>query len=140
MAGKGRDGGTTTAETAVALPALTLLLAMAVWAVSAAGAQIRCTDAARLGARAAARGEPIPWVQALAARAAPDKAKVTVGRDATSTRVSVAAPVPPPLAGDLRTLVVSAHAVARTEPGAGGSPQAATSQARTAPGPPGGTQ
>lgn len=118
----------------MALPALTLLLAMAVWAVSAAGAQIRCTDAARLGARAAARGEPVPWVQAVAARAAPHQAEVTVGRDATSTRVSVAAPVPPPLAGDLRALVVSAHAVAATEPGAGGAPAAGTHSAAPAPG------
>ena len=132
MTEKGRDSGTTTAETAVALPALALLLAMAVWAVSAAGAQIRCTDAARLGARAAARGEPIPWVRAVATRAAPDRAEVTVGRDATSTRVSVAAPVPPPLAGDLRALVVSAQAVARTEPSAGDSPPAPASRAQAA--------
>lgn len=119
MGGNGRERGSVTAETAVALPGLVLVLAMALWAVSAAGAQIRCADAARLGARAAARGEPVAWVRAAAGRAAPSGARVTVGRDATVTRVDVAAPVPPPLAGDLRALVVSGRAVAETEPGAG---------------------
>lgn len=125
MSGNGRERGAVTAETATALPGLALLLAMAVWAVSAAGAQIRCTDAARLGARAAARGEPVAWVRAVAGRAAPAGARVTVGRDATVTRVDVAAPVPPPLTGDLRVLVVSARAVAETEPGTapGGEPR-----------------
>jgi len=118
MNGNGRERGSVTAETATALPALALLLAMALWAVSAAGAQVRCTDAARLGARAAARGEPLAWVRAVTGRAAPAGARVTVGRDASVTRVAVAAPVPPPLAGGLRVLVVSANAVAETEPGA----------------------
>lgn len=119
MRGNGRERGSVTAETAAALPGLALLLAMALWAVSAAGAQVRCTDAARLGARAAARGEPVAWVRAVTGRAAPEGARVRVGRDATMTRVDVAAPVPPPLAGDLRVVVVSARAVAETEPGGG---------------------
>ena len=46
-----------TAETAVVLPVLLLVLAGAVAAVVVVGAQLRCVDAAREGARAAARGE-----------------------------------------------------------------------------------
>ncbi|HEY3686616.1 MAG TPA: TadE family type IV pilus minor pilin [Streptosporangiaceae bacterium] len=124
MAATPRDRGSTTAETAVALPGLVLLLAMAVWAVSAAGAQLQCADAARLGARAAARGDPSPLVRAEVSRAAPARARVAIGRDPTTTAVEVAAPVPPPLVGDLRALEVSARAVADTEPGSGGPPAA----------------
>ena len=46
-----------TAETAVVLPVLLLVLLCAVAAVTVVGAQLRCVDAAREGARAAARGE-----------------------------------------------------------------------------------
>ena len=44
-----------TAETAVVLPVLLVVLAGAVAAVTVVGAQLRCVDAAREGARAAAR-------------------------------------------------------------------------------------
>jgi hypothetical protein len=44
-------------EAALALCALTVFLAMAVGAVAAAGAAVRCTDAARELVRLAARGE-----------------------------------------------------------------------------------
>ncbi|MFJ8443319.1 TadE family type IV pilus minor pilin [Kitasatospora griseola] len=83
-----------TAETAVALPALVLLAAMLIWGVVAAGAQIRCVDAARAGARAAARGDSD--AAAVAAAAAPQGAKVTVALDATTARVTVEAPCPGP--------------------------------------------
>ena len=45
-----------TAETAVVLPVLLFVLAGAVAAVVVVGAQLRCVDAAREGARAASRG------------------------------------------------------------------------------------
>ncbi|MDP9241529.1 MAG: pilus assembly protein, partial [Actinomycetota bacterium] len=51
------DGGSVTAELATALPVLVFLLAVALGAVGAVTAQLRCVDAAREGARAAARGE-----------------------------------------------------------------------------------
>ncbi len=60
-----------TAETAVVLPVLLLVLAAVVAAVLVVGAQLRCVDAAREGARAAARGEDPAAVQALVARVAP---------------------------------------------------------------------
>ena len=56
-----------TAETAVVLPVLLLVLAGAVAAVTVVGAQLRCVDAAREGARAAARGEDVATVRALVA-------------------------------------------------------------------------
>ena len=61
-----------TAETAVVLPVLLLVLAGAVAAVVVVGAQLRCVDAAREGARAAARGEAAGGRPELVRRAAPD--------------------------------------------------------------------
>ena len=48
------------------LPALLLVLAIALGAVGAAAAQLSCADAARIGARALARGEPPERARALA--------------------------------------------------------------------------
>ncbi|OKJ16914.1 TadE family type IV pilus minor pilin [Kitasatospora sp. CB01950] len=115
-AGRGRspDAGTVTAETAVALPALVLLAAMLIWGVVAAGAQIRCVDAARSGARAAARGDGD--AAAVAAAAAPKGAKVAVVLDATTARVTVEVPCPGPgrLAA-LLTVRLTAAAVSARE-------------------------
>ena len=51
------DRGAVTVEAALALCALTVFLTMAVGAVAAAGAAVRCTDAARELVRLAARSE-----------------------------------------------------------------------------------
>jgi Flp pilus assembly protein TadG len=111
-----------TAETAVVLPVLLLVLAGAVAAVTVVAAQLRCVDAAREGARAAARGEAAALVVDLAGRAAPDGAGTTVAENGTSVAVTVTAEVAPlgPLPLRLR---ISATAVAQREPGAG-RPQA----------------
>lgn len=104
--------GSVTAEFAVLLPGLVLLLA-AVLAVSTAGvAQLRCIDAARSAARLAARHEPASAVLAAARRAAPEGAVVRV---ATS--------------GDLVTVTVSAR-VGLSLPGGGAVSLDATSTAR----------
>jgi hypothetical protein len=50
-----RQSGMVTAETAVTLPVLVLFGMALVWALMATAAQIQCVDAARAGARAAAR-------------------------------------------------------------------------------------
>ncbi|GAB3882575.1 hypothetical protein GCM10027612_13340 [Microbispora bryophytorum subsp. camponoti] len=42
-----RERGSVTAETAVALPALVVVLIASLWAVTVVGAQLRCVDAAR---------------------------------------------------------------------------------------------
>jgi hypothetical protein len=114
------DRGSVTVETAVAFPALVLLLAIAVWGVSVAAAQVACVDAARAAARAAARGEPLPEVRAAAGRAAPRGASVWIRHDARFTRVVVRATVAPPVRTLFPSLRLRAQAVAATEPEGGG--------------------
>ena len=105
-----------TAETAVVLPVLLLVLAAAVAAVTLVGSQLRCVDAAREGARAAARGEPHATVVGLARRAAPDGAVVGVLVVGQEVRVSVTADVR--FLGPVRLgTPVTAEAVALLEPG-----------------------
>ena len=106
-----------TAETAVVLPVLLLVLGGAVAAVTVVGGQLRCVDAAREGARAAARGEPVAVVTGLAGRAAPDGATVSVEEDGDEVRVTVAA-VGAPLGPVPLEVTVEAEAVALREPGA----------------------
>ena len=108
-----------TAETAVVLPVLLLVLAGAVAAVTVVGAQLRCVDAAREGARAASRGDDVAAVRALVLRAAPDGMAVSVAHDGADVRVVVSGRVPAlgPIPLDVE---VSAEAVARLEPGVGG--------------------
>jgi Flp pilus assembly protein TadG len=105
-----------TAETAVVLPVLVLVLVCAVAAVTVVGAQLRCVDAAREGARAAARGEAPAVVAELAGVVAPDGAVTGVRQDGERVRVTVAVEVRPLGPVPLRTRV-SAEAVAQREPG-----------------------
>jgi Flp pilus assembly protein TadG len=105
-----------TAETAVVLPVLLVVLAAVVTLLTVVGAQVRCVDAAREGARAAARGETDAVVQELAAAAAPRGAHTQVATGPTVT-VTVAADTAPfgPLPLRFR---VHARAVAALEPAA----------------------
>ncbi len=75
---RGRDAGTVTAETAVVLPALVVVLVLCLWSVTVVGQQLRCIDAARVGARALARGETSAKARTAAQGAAPEGAIVTV--------------------------------------------------------------
>ncbi|MFJ9695856.1 TadE family type IV pilus minor pilin [Kitasatospora sp. NPDC101183] len=98
----------------MALPALVLLAAMLVWGVLAAAAQIRCVDAARVGARAAARGEAD--AARLAVAAGPPGAQVRVVAAADTVRVEVEAPCGAPgRLGGLLAVRVGASAVAARE-------------------------
>jgi hypothetical protein len=54
---EGRDGGTVTAELAVALPAVVLVLAACLGGLRLGAERLQATDAAALVARAAARGD-----------------------------------------------------------------------------------
>lgn len=94
-----RDAGMVTAELAVALPALLVVLAGALWALLAVAGQMRCVDAARVGARLAARGESAAVVRAAAERAAPPGARVRLdtgaGPAGEEVRVEVSAQVNP---------------------------------------------
>lgn len=81
--GRAADGqaGTATAETAVAVLSLLLVLSAALWAVSAASLRLACGDAARAAARVLARGESSQAARAAAAAVAPRGATVTLRRD-----------------------------------------------------------
>jgi Flp pilus assembly protein TadG len=109
-----------TAETAVVLPVLLLVLAAAVGALVVVGSQLRCVDAAREGARAATRGESAPAVRGLAERAAPSGASVSVATGRGAVTVTVTAPVRP--LGPLPLVVrVAAAATGELEPGVAGA-------------------
>jgi hypothetical protein len=93
--GPGRDErGYVTAETAITIPVLILVAGFLVWGLAAAVAQIECVDAARAGARAAARSEPAADVLQAARQAAPSGARVSAGRDGPLVVVRVTVPWP----------------------------------------------
>ncbi|MFE7075717.1 TadE family type IV pilus minor pilin [Streptomyces sp. NPDC057620] len=107
-----RDRGFVTAEAAVVLPVLVAFTMALVWALLAAVALIQCVDAARAGARAAARQEPPATVLATARQAAPGGARISVRREGDLVRVRVEAETPGP--GAL-TLDLAQEAVALAE-------------------------
>ncbi|MGW3140120.1 TadE family type IV pilus minor pilin [Streptomyces sp. NPDC001139] len=92
------DGGFVTAESAVVLPVLVMFAMALVWGLLVVAARIQCVDAARTGARAAARQDPADAVLRVAREAAPRDARVTVGREGDQVRVVVVAK-PPALRG-----------------------------------------
>ena len=73
------------------LPVLALLLAVALWSIAVATAQLRCVDAARDAARAIARGESVAVAIAAADAAAPPGAQVAVRHDGARVIVVVSA-------------------------------------------------
>ena len=81
--------GMVTAEFAVVLPAVVLVLALSVGALGLAVDQIRCVDAASVGARAAARGDSAGSVTLVVGRVAPSGAEVSVDAGGDIVRVSV---------------------------------------------------
>jgi hypothetical protein len=111
------EAGMVTAETAVVLPALVVVLALLVGGVHTMGAQLACQDAARVAARAAARGEPPAEVARLARSVAPQGARVSVAGGAGLIRVGVTATVrfPGPVLSRLPAFVVVGRAVAADE-------------------------
>lgn len=113
------DAGYVTAETAIVLPVLAILVAAALWAIAVAGAQLRCVDAARDGARAAARGESGPAVMVAARATAPQGASIEIARNGSQIVVTVKVRVGP-ASGVLASIpapVVAASAVAESEAG-----------------------
>ncbi|WP_437070902.1 TadE family type IV pilus minor pilin [Streptomyces sp. enrichment culture] len=80
-----------TAESALVLPVLVVFSLALVWGLLVVAAQIQCMDAARTGARAAARQDPEASVIAAARDAAPKGATVTVTRAGGLVRVVVVA-------------------------------------------------
>jgi hypothetical protein len=119
LGGPTAERGSATVEIAVALPALVLVVAIALWGVSVAAARVACVDAARAGARAAARGEPLPAVRAAVLQGAPSGAWVATRRDGDLTEVEVSVVLRAPVLSGLPAIVVRERVVAATEPGVG---------------------
>jgi hypothetical protein len=110
----GRDHGAVTAEFAVALPAVLLLLALLLAASAAGITQLRLEEAARAGARALARGDGHAAVDGIVRRLAGDAASAAVSENGEWINVTVSARVAGPL-GSLIPWRLSATASARGE-------------------------
>lgn len=108
----GDDRGAVTVEAALALCSLVLVLALAIGAVAAVGAKLRCLDAARETARLVARGEPAR-ARAVGESIAPSGARIQIGVLGDAVTVEVASGI----AGRLPGFTVSATAVGVLEPG-----------------------
>ncbi|MBV8995104.1 MAG: pilus assembly protein [Pseudonocardiales bacterium] len=106
------DRGAVTVEAALALCSLVTVLALALAAVSAVAAQLRCVDAAREAARLTARGEQ-DRAEQLAHRIAPRGATVVVTVHGDEVLAQVSAN---PVAGLLPAINVRAEAAAVMEP------------------------
>lgn len=114
---RGTQRGSVTAELALCLPAVLLVLLLVVTLGAASVTQLRCTDAARAGARAAALGHSIEQVhQIVADRAGPDaQVHIEVGTD--TVHVHVRRPL---VSQQWGTWQISAEFTAVTEPTSSG--------------------
>ena len=112
------DRGSFTAELAVGLPALMLLLFAALTGVGAVTTKGQCVDAAREAALAASRGDS---GEVAGQRAAPPGAVVEVDLDVEVVTARVRAPVRL-LGAHLPAIMVEATAVAAREPQIIGGP------------------
>ena len=108
------DLGMVTAETAVVLPALAVVLAVLLAVMGYALDQASAVDAARTGARLAARGEPVGVVREAVLAEAPKASHVTVRVSASNVTVTVSAP-PRRLLGVVSMPSVRAEAVSLAE-------------------------
>lgn len=112
-----RQRGSVTAETAVLLPVLLVVLAAAVGVLVCVSAQLRCVDAARAAARGAARGDAPSSVQQSGERLAPPGAVVRQVAGEDTVEVVVTARVHPfgHVLAVLPTVEVRGRAVAPLE-------------------------
>lgn len=108
------DRGSVTAELAVTLPALTAILALLLVGAVVGVTQLRLEEAARAGARAAARGEASAAVVSTAQRIAGPASEVDVSQGSHWSRVRVSGRVEGPLA-ELVSWPLVAEAVAKRE-------------------------
>src|SRR3954451_19180550 len=90
--GPSADDGMVTAELAVALPTVVVVLVIAVTALFAVAAELRCTDAAATAARLAARGESVAAARSAAQSIAGADATVRLSARAGSVVVDVRLP------------------------------------------------
>lgn len=115
---QGRDAGTATAEFAVVMPAIVLLVVLLTGAAAVGFSQLRAFDAARSAAREIARGEPQAAVVAEAKKHAGHASSVTVRADGGYSVVTVTIRLP---AAIFFLDTVDAAATARYEGDRGGS-------------------
>ena len=111
------ERGAATAELALAIPLLLSLTIGLVWLLSVGAAQVRMVDAARVGARAPARGDPVPVAVARGEQIAPPGSTVAVvtrDGDVVSTATGSVDP-PGGLLGFLPAVSLHASAVAALE-------------------------
>ncbi len=106
-----------TAETATVLPFLVLMTLALGWMIAVGISQVRCLDAAREGARVAARGDGTAAAVTVATRVAPSGAQVKVveGDGTVQVVVTVRSVPPVPLLGDALSTNLSATATAAQE-------------------------
>lgn len=107
--------GSATAELAIVLPAVTVLLALLLLGVSAGLLQLRLEEGARAGARALARGDAPAQVVEIVARVTGHGASISVGNDGGYATVTVQGRVGGVLSG-LVPWQQEARASARSEP------------------------
>lgn len=111
------DRGSATAETAIVLPTVVLLLVVLLFAGLVAAAQVTAESAARAAAREMARGESAAQATAAARRVAGPNARIAVSRSGEWATASVSTTVQGP-AGLLSgaRITVRAEAVSHLEP------------------------
>ena len=114
LRGSGKDRGAVTAEFAVALPAVLLLLALLLAGSAAGITQLRLEEAARAGARALARGEDAGTVDGIVRHLAGASASSSVAADGEWLSVTVSGRVSGPV-GTMVPWTLSARALARGE-------------------------
>jgi Flp pilus assembly protein TadG len=113
------DGGMVTAEFAMTLPSLVVVIAGAVAGVVAVTDELRCVDAASTAARLAARGEPLTAVRATALQHAPHGSTLQLTSTATTVTATVVVRIGGPgWFGRLPSITIRQRSVAAREVGA----------------------
>lgn len=130
------EEGVITAEFAVALPAVTVVLALCLGAASTGVAQLKVEESARTAARAAARGDSEVQIRSAVSRidpaqsvqisVSPDDVVVTEAGRAREVHVRVSRPAPGVI-GSATGWVLRADAHARVE-GNGGTQESSDSE------------
>lgn len=104
-----------TAEFAVAIPAVALVLVLSLSAVMTVLDQVRCVDAARAAARAVARGDDAGEARLVGGRLAPPGAGIDIRRGAELVEVEVRGSPAPALQWLGERAVPRGRAVAQVE-------------------------
>lgn len=119
--GPSADDGMVTAELAVALPAVVVIVVAAMTALFAVATQLRCTDAAATAARLVSRGESVATARSAVRAIAGADATLQLSTRAGSVWVDVQAPGGLPVVHSLLHLpAVSATFSQPLEPGVSG--------------------